>query len=144
MQGRQRRLIGRDEAVAQLLEPDLERGQRRAQLVGDVGGELPTGALRSLDLLSRCAQSQGEVGELGWPEIGGTRGVVPGGEPAGRVDVPVDGAGQASGHDHRQDNRGDEGDRRRSQQPGRRDGVVRVGGVGHEVRHDGADEQDRQ
>ena len=76
--------VGCDQAVAQLLETGLERGERGPQLVGDVRGVALTVLLGPFDLAGGGVEGVDELGQLGPTEVGHPDGVVAGGEGPGR------------------------------------------------------------
>ena len=57
-------LIGLDEPVAQLLESGLQRGERGAQLVGDVRRHLLSGALGPRDVRRRRVERPRQLAQL--------------------------------------------------------------------------------
>ncbi len=110
LQQRPRVLAGFDHAVGERLEVPLDGGQRRAQLVGEVGQQSPAGRLGVLELVSHPVERVGQVGQLVvGRRPGGTRGQLAARELVGGVGERLDGAGDTGREEPADRQRGDDG-----------------------------------
>ena len=113
------------EPVAQFLQAGLERGQGRAQLVGDVGGELAADVFASGPLRRPCAsKARGHLAELAGGVERGAGGPVAGGEAVGGLGQRDQRPGEAA-HDVAGDEQGcGQRDRGGADDPGPGDGAA--------------------
>ena len=120
------RLVGRVEAVEHALESALHDGQRRAQLVADVGEQAATGRIGLLEPRAHGVEGARQRSDLGWSadlDLGPDLARL---DPAGRLDEIADRRGRAAqhapkaaDHDDEDEERQEGGERHRWMPPNR-------------------------
>ena len=143
MEGRERLVVRRDQAVSELLESGAQHGERGAQLVGDLVREPLPGPLRPLDLLRGGVEGVGQLGDLLATAVGHARAVVARRERARHPEEVLERRHETvrdHPRDHERDDHGEGGGR---DEPLGVDGLV-VAAAPEEVRDDRPDGVDRE